>query len=146
MISLCLLAACCALALAFKRFWLDFHFLSPLRKVPGPVRPSWIYGDMRHLIQFSNPIDAFLRYRAAFGGVVRLAGFWGSTRLLISDEAALRHILHRHSYDYPKPDSVRAEFALVVGEAILSAEGDVHKHQRRLSVERCTMASANIRY
>ena len=51
----------------------------------------------------------------------------------LTDPAALNHILLTHSYDYPKPDQVRGEIAKILGKGILFAEGDVHRHQKRMS-------------
>lgn len=53
-------------------------------------------------------------------------------RLLIADPVALNHILVARSYDYPKPDEVRGDLAMILGKGILFAEGDDHRRQRRI--------------
>jgi hypothetical protein len=53
-------------------------------------------------------------------------------RLLLSDPAALNYVLLSNAYDFPKPDEVRGELALILGKGVLFAEGDDHRRQRRI--------------
>lgn len=45
------------------------------------------------------------------------------SRLLLFDPAALNHVLVAHAYEYPKPEEVRGDLAMILGKGILFAEG-----------------------
>lgn len=51
---------------------------------------------------------------------------------MLCDPAALNHVLVSRSYDYPKPEEVRGDLAMILGKGILFAEGDDHRRQRRI--------------
>lgn len=72
-------------------------------------------------------------------------------RLILTDPAALNHVLTSHTYDYAKPDDVRGDLAMVLGKGLVFAEGmsrddlssyhsserpplagETHRRQRRL--------------
>jgi cytochrome P450 len=119
-------------AYAVKRLYLDYYLFSPLRKIPGPPRWSALFGDLRHLLQNTNPIETFDSWREHHGSVARYSGIGGETRLFICDETAMKHILNDKAYQYPKPDFIRRELEMFLGVGILTSEGAQHKRQKRL--------------
>lgn len=42
---------------------------------------------------------------------------------MLTDPAALNHVLTAHTYDYAKPDEVRGDLAMVLGKGVVFAEG-----------------------
>jgi hypothetical protein len=44
-------------------------------------------------------------------------------RLILTDPAALNHVLTSHTYDYAKPEEVRGDLAMVLGKDLVFAEG-----------------------
>jgi cytochrome P450 len=124
---------CVALAAyVVKRLYLDWFYLDHWRRIPGPPRQHPLFGNWRELVQDGSPLQVGIQWRQKYGPVVRMACAWGRTRLVISDKRALRHIMTEHAYEYPKPDDSRRELAFVVGDGLLSSEGDVHRKQKRI--------------
>lgn len=54
-----------------------------------------------------------------------------SERLCLSDPLALSHVL-TNAYVFPKPAGTRSALSNILGDGVLTTEGDVHKRQRRL--------------
>ncbi|GAA5976836.1 hypothetical protein JCM10908_005646 [Rhodotorula pacifica] len=128
--------ACTALALtAFATYWLYRIFVaplfSPLRGVPGPPSEHPLWGNLRPLID-EDPGRAHADWSEKYGGVVRYRGLLGGDRLVLTDPAALNHVLTANTYDYAKPDEVRGDLAMVLGKGVVFAEGEAHRRQRRL--------------
>ncbi|BGP23308.1 hypothetical protein JCM10295v2_002203 [Rhodotorula toruloides] len=106
------------------------HF-SSLRSVPGPRPDHPLWGNLQRLID-EEPGKAHARWTEEFGGAVRYRGLLGGERLILTDSAALNHVLTSHTYDYAKPDEVRGDLAMVLGKGLVFAEGETHRRQRRL--------------
>ncbi|KAF7300126.1 Cytochrome P450 [Mycena kentingensis (nom. inval.)] len=68
--------------------------------IPGPPSPSWLLGN---LLQIQLP-DDYGQYenvwRKLYGGVYRFKGAFGRDRLMVSDVAALHHILNGDDFDF----------------------------------------------
>ncbi|GAA5969353.1 hypothetical protein JCM8115_003109 [Rhodotorula mucilaginosa] len=105
--------------------------LSNLREVPGPKRESFLWGSLPTILE-AEPGRPGVKWMDEFGSVVRYTGFFGEDRLMLCDPAALNHVLVSRSYDYPKPEEVRGDLAMILGKGILFAEGDDHRRQRRI--------------
>ncbi|GAA5971370.1 hypothetical protein JCM8115_003480 [Rhodotorula mucilaginosa] len=120
---------------AFVAYWVYRIFvaplLSPLRVVPGPPSEHPLWGNLRPLID-EDPGRAHADWAEKYGGAVRYRGLLGGDRLVLTDPAALNHVLTAHTYDYAKPDEVRGDLAMVLGKGVVFAEGETHRRQRRL--------------
>ncbi|KAF8802410.1 cytochrome P450 [Phlegmacium glaucopus] len=103
---------------------------SPSRDIPGPLSPSFLYGNFKELSESSN--NALQEdWLNQYGTTIQYKEMLGRTRILTTDLKAINHILF-NSYDYPKPDTVSYTFRQIFGNGVLSVEGDVHKHQRKI--------------
>ncbi|CUA74247.1 Cytochrome P450 4A25 [Rhizoctonia solani] len=71
------------------------------------------------------------QWMETYGSTYSYRGFLLSYRLFTADTRALTYIMTQTD-TFPKPDSVRKGLAEVVGYGLISAEGDVHKRQRRI--------------
>ncbi|KAF8809591.1 cytochrome P450 [Phlegmacium glaucopus] len=100
---------------------------SPSRDIPGPLSPSFLYGNFKELSESSNNAleEDWLNQ---YGTTIRLKGMLGRTRILTTDLKAINHILF-NSYDYQKPEFISYNLRQLFGNGVLSVEGDVHKHQ-----------------
>lgn len=103
---------------------------SPLRTLPGPKSPSFIWGQLKGIYK-SGPSEIHLKWAYEHGPTIAYQALFGRYRLMTMDPKALTYILN-HSYDFPKPDEVRENVAELFGEGLLFAEGDAHKRQRRV--------------
>ena len=105
--------------------------LSPLRDVPT-VKGFPLWGQTFTLI--TQEVAAPLRdWHDELGPIIRFFHPLGSERLSIADDDAIKEILQRDPYNYPKPRRIRQWMAQVLGDSgVLLAEGKEHARQRRV--------------
>ncbi|GAA5876297.1 hypothetical protein JCM16303_007090 [Sporobolomyces ruberrimus] len=124
------------LAVPATALWLAYSiFISPLqsslRDVPGPERKSLLWGNMETIFA-EQPGRSHIQWNEEFGGAARYHGFLGNQRLVLFDSTALNHVLLSNCYEFPKPEEVRGDLAMILGKGVLFAEGDDHRRQRRI--------------
>ncbi|KAF8581822.1 cytochrome P450 [Ramaria rubella] len=95
-------------------------YLSPLRNLPGPKSSSILFGNFSEIFK-AGPGELHAKWVDEYGITL-------SNRLMTYDSKALSYILN-HSYDFQKPEEVRTNLAMLLGEGVLFAEGDSHKRQ-----------------
>ncbi|KAG9019419.1 hypothetical protein FRB90_002571 [Tulasnella sp. 427] len=109
-------------------FW---TYLSPLRILPGPEPSSnYILGHIKAIFESSWGLK-FDEWIDTYGRSFTYTGFVWQRGLITSDSRAVTHMIN-HAYAFPKPWAVREDFIELFGTGILSAEGDVHKRQRKI--------------
>ncbi|CEQ41993.1 SPOSA6832_03754 [Sporobolomyces salmonicolor] len=130
-LAVLLLAAvvCTALYLAYWIFVAPRY--SSIRDVPGPKRDSLLWGNMARIFA-DPPGKTHKAWMDEFGGAARYGGHFGNQRLVLYDSTALNHVLLSNAYDYPKPEEVRGDLAMILGKGVLFAEGEDHRRQRRI--------------
>ncbi|GAA5826477.1 hypothetical protein JCM11251_002387 [Rhodosporidiobolus azoricus] len=106
-------------------------YRSSLRDVRGPPSESFLFGVLPTILK-EEPGKSHVRWMEEYGAAVRYKGFLGDQRLVIYDPVALNHVLLSNAYDYPKPEEVRGELAMILGKGVLFAEGEDHRRQRRI--------------
>lgn len=128
--------AACVLAFMWMR-WATW-----LRDVPGPPRGPLVLGQIRTLLRH-DLVKVCRAWSETYGGMVRVPAMLGvrnscapwltaqEPRLLITDPVALDHVLRKHAYNYPKVRMARRVLCGIMGDGLISAEGDVHRRQRR---------------
>lgn len=67
-----------------------------------------------------------------YGSVVRYFFPFGSERLSIADNDALKHMTIQNAYNYPKPVRAKLWMLRILGEGVLLAEGEEHVRQRKI--------------
>ncbi|KAI0329988.1 cytochrome P450 [Cubamyces sp. BRFM 1775] len=126
------IACACAIAWFLWKAWtvLSRPYRSPLRNLPGPPTSSWLYGNLKtiHAEDIAAPQE---RWAAEYGPNIVYRDFLGHMRLWTADVRAVNHIL-THSIDYQKPEMGRKNLAKLIGEGVLSVEGEQHRIQRRV--------------
>lgn len=103
---------------------------SPYQKLPQPPRPSSLLGNLAELFKADVGVTP-LRWMRTYGGIVPFGGLFGEEWVLVTDPAALTHILVSHCYDFVKSAEVRGRLGRTLGEGLLFTEGDLHRRQRR---------------
>lgn len=104
--------------------------------VPQPKWPGWkapLFGHFG-IIWDAPPAGAHLNWAEELNSDVYVyRGILYGDRIFLGDTHAITQILGPgRSYDYMKPMQVRRLLTEMLGEGLLSAEGDVHKRQRRV--------------
>ncbi|KAJ7274023.1 cytochrome P450 [Mycena rebaudengoi] len=101
---------------------------SPIRHLPGPKSRSWIVGNFFDL---TDEALVTTRWREEFGPHFQYRGLLNRRELYISDTKALNHILTNTNLYGRGVVAIRA-LKNLLGNGILSVEGNLHKQQRKL--------------
>ncbi|CAO3652368.1 unnamed protein product [Cunninghamella blakesleeana] len=83
-------------------------------------------------ILFGETGEAHKRWKEKYGGIVGFKGPWYENRILVTKPEYIKHILTSSEYGYIKPPKVADLLRRVIGNGVVSAEGDVHKKQRKM--------------
>ncbi len=102
---------------------------SKRRPLPGSSGYQMIENVIGYL---TDPLGYMLGMRQRFGGVVSLS-MPGMSACLVSDPALIEHVLVNDSKNYSKDRAIRFMGREVLGQGLLSSEGDLWLRQRRLS-------------
>ncbi|KAJ7245195.1 hypothetical protein C8J57DRAFT_1725260, partial [Mycena rebaudengoi] len=98
---------------------------SPIRHLPGPKNHSWITGNF---FEMADEAPVTTKWREEFGPHFQFKGLFSMRELYTSDTKAIDHIVSNTDLYGRGPVSVRI-FQNLLGNGILSVEGDVHKQQ-----------------
>ncbi|KAH9894818.1 cytochrome P450 [Cubamyces lactineus] len=110
--------------------YLSFVYGSPLRVLPGPPSPSWVYGNLKQIFATESaalPDKWFEQYGKCYVDYE----FFMTPRLWTLDPLALNHIM-MHESDYAKPEVMVREVANTLGRGLLFVQGAEHRQQRRV--------------
>ncbi|KAJ7258932.1 cytochrome P450 [Mycena rebaudengoi] len=101
---------------------------SPIRHLPGPKNHSWIVGNYLDMVD-EAPVTT--RWREEFGPHFQFRDLLNKRELYTSDIKAINHIVTNTNLYGKGPVAIRSLKSLV-GNGIISVEGDPHKQQRKL--------------
>ncbi|KAH9894821.1 cytochrome P450 [Cubamyces lactineus] len=110
--------------------FLAFTLGSPLRIWLGPQTPSWLYGNLREMLEVEDsalPDKLFERY----GKVYVDREFFMTPRLWTLDTVALNYIM-THESDYARPELNLKELSNTLGKGLLFVRGEQHRQQKRI--------------
>ncbi len=135
----------------FYRVYLYPRFFSPLRHLPGPqvyyllipttksVAKSCqdnnvILGQELNKFRADSPVGVQLDWSQRWPDApfIRYLSIAGKEALVVNSLAAHRAVLQTHAYDFVKPPFFARLVGEITGVGLLFAEGEDHKHQRRL--------------
>ncbi|KAI1018854.1 hypothetical protein LB504_013180 [Fusarium proliferatum] len=110
--------------------WIYPYHVSELRHVPTvPGFPLW--GQFFEIATQECGVPQ-RQWHQKYGPIVRYFLPFGSERLSIAEESALRHITRGRPRHYTKPLRVRMWMSRIFGNGLLLAEGDDHLNQRKV--------------
>jgi cytochrome P450 len=81
----------------------------------------------------ANPIKFYSRMQREFGDVVRMRAFPSFYWYLISNPSGIERILQTNQLNYPKAKLFIKPMSLMVGQGMLTSEGEFWRRQRRLA-------------
>ncbi|KAI1352145.1 cytochrome P450 3A5 [Xylaria sp. FL0043] len=116
------------------RVYLYPRFFSPLRHLPGPKDDNIILGQELNKFRANNPVGLQLNWSQRWPDApfIRYLSMAGREALIVNNLAAHRAVLQTHAYDFVKPPFFARLVGEITGVGLLFAEGEHHKHQRRL--------------
>ncbi|KAF9057557.1 cytochrome P450 [Panaeolus papilionaceus] len=112
------------------KVWIWPHFLSPLRKVPGPPLGNIIFGQSPNIIRSEVGTNE-KKWVRQYGPTIRIVGAFGTERMLFLSPEALRQVLVKDWLEYPRPGFMKNILGLVTGYGLLTVTGDEHKQMRK---------------
>ncbi|KAF8953061.1 cytochrome P450 [Flammula alnicola] len=106
------------------------QWTSPLRVLPGPASPSFIYGNMKEIWEAENSV-LHEKWVEQYGSTIKYKEYAGINHLYTLDTKAINHVL-MNNYIYQKREQSRYNLRKILGNGLLVAEADKHKQQRRI--------------
>ncbi|KAI3321886.1 cytochrome P450 3A5 [Xylariaceae sp. AK1471] len=120
----------------FKLFhvYLYPRFFSPLRHLPGPQNNHVILGQELNKFRADNPVGLQLDWSKRWPDApfIRYLSIAGREALVVNSLAAHKAILQTNVYDFVKPPFFARLVGEIAGTGLLFAEGEYHRHQRKL--------------
>lgn len=106
------------------------EYTIPYRNLRGPEPSSIFWGSLKDIIK-APPNALHEEWFRTYGDTVRYRLLLGGQRLTSMDPAFLGYIL-QHSDDFIKPEMTNKVLERMLGRGLLTAEGSVHRRQRRV--------------
>ncbi|KAF5370085.1 hypothetical protein D9758_001087 [Tetrapyrgos nigripes] len=104
--------------------------LNPLRHLNGPPVRSLFVNHLQLVLDPRSSPAAYEKLTKLYGRTMRIRGW--DDRLLTLDPVSLSHVL-KNTAVYQKPWQSRRLITSLIGCGMLSAEGQMHKRQRRVA-------------
>ncbi|KAK9330822.1 cytochrome P450 [Lipomyces starkeyi] len=119
---------------ARRLYYWQIHpfYISKLRTLPQPTaKPHWLWGHFVHLAEDGRQILEWCEENPD-ADVIRTLGVLNTERIVPVSPRAVLEILQTQAYTFIKPPFIARSLNGVLGNGILFAEGEVHKHQRKV--------------
>ncbi|TBU34358.1 cytochrome P450 [Dichomitus squalens] len=120
----------CSVTWFLWKYFRQVFVKSPLDNVPGPAAESFIYGNLRQILD-RNGWD-FIKSLESYDGVAKLHGPLGHRMLFVFDPTALHSVIVKDQYIYEEAAFFISSNLLNFGPGLLSTLGDHHRKQRKL--------------
>jgi len=95
-----------------------------------PTKPGYLLFDSKEIQ--SNVLGFYKRMWKEYGDIVRLPIMPNYSAYLLAHPSYAEHVLSTHQEVYPKADIINKPLNLMMGESILTSEGDSWLKNRRL--------------
>lgn len=114
-------------------FGTDVYAYLPRPSLPGPWYANPFLGHLP-VIRKAPPAEAHLKWADDLGtNVYSYRLLFYRPRIMIGDVKGIMYILSQQvCYGYPKPEDSRKFLNDILGEGLVSAEGETHRRQRRV--------------
>ncbi|KAI0536583.1 cytochrome P450 3A5 [Xylaria digitata] len=118
----------------FHRVYIYPRFFSPLRRLPGPQGNNVIFGQELEKLRAESPIGLQLEWSRKWPDApfIRYLSIAGREVLVVNSLAAHKAVLQTHVYSFVKSPLFARLVGEITGDGLLFAEGEEHRHQRKL--------------
>ncbi|KAI1794335.1 cytochrome P450 [Ganoderma leucocontextum] len=113
------------------KYFRQFLVSSPLDKIPGPPPRSWVYGNLKQVLD-KNGWDFIQNLTDNYPGIVKLNGPLGRRMLYVFEPTALHHIIVKEQHIYEEAAWFIKFNHLRFGPGLLATLGDRHRKQRKM--------------
>ncbi|KAG5637994.1 hypothetical protein H0H81_002355 [Sphagnurus paluster] len=123
--------------IAYIFYWVYENLITaqwnPLHQIGGPPVPGWFKNHLYPVLEPSISPKVYEMFVKKYGRSIRIRGVgpWDE-RLLTLDPISVAHVL-KNSTIYEKPWQSRRLITSLIGCGMLSAEGQIHRRQRRVA-------------
>ncbi|WFD23411.1 hypothetical protein MEQU1_002100 [Malassezia equina] len=111
------------------------EWFTPWKHIPKVKQTdplALFFGDFR-AIKSQQPADQHVKWMNELGPVYRYRHMFQVHRILLADPKAMSYVLSpAKAYQYPKPEYTSAFLTAVLGEGLVSIEGEKHARQRKI--------------
>nr|BED42974.1 cytochrome P450 monooxygenase [Trametes versicolor] len=104
---------------------------SPLDNIPGPPRESFLYGNLRQMLE-RHAWPVYERLTETYPGIAKLAGPLGTRMLYVFDPVAMHNIIIKDQDVFEQAAWIIQSNQIEFGPGLLSTLGDHHRKQRKL--------------
>jgi cytochrome P450 len=94
------------------------------------VHGHWLGGCLRQIQR--EPLDLYRNAWREHGDFIKFRAIPGFYMYLLAHPAAIEYVLQGNMKNYRKPDSFNQSVKLLAGQGILTSEGELWRHQRRI--------------
>ncbi|KAK9237098.1 cytochrome P450 [Lipomyces kononenkoae] len=127
--GLVLLGICCR---SLYNWQIHPFYFSTLRGLPQPrAKPHWLWGHFVHAVDDGQYLLDWCEENPD-ADLMRMLGMMNSERILPVSPRAMMEILQTQAYTFIKPPFMRRSLNGILGNGVLFAEGEDHKHQRKV--------------
>ncbi|KAI0760472.1 cytochrome P450 [Fomes fomentarius] len=123
--------AICFLSWFLWKYLRQIVVRTPLDNIPGPLTKSFLYGNLRQLLD-RNGWGFIEHLTDCYPGIARLSGPLGHRMLYVFDHVALHNIIVKDQYIFEEAAWFINSNMLQFGPGLLSTLGDHHRKQRKL--------------
>ncbi|RPD54893.1 cytochrome P450 [Lentinus tigrinus ALCF2SS1-7] len=125
-------AAICGVSWLLWKYFRQLVVMSSLDNIPGPPSQSFLYGNLKQLLDRRDGWS-FLRYLTdSYPGVVKLHGPLGRRMLYVFDPTAMHNIIVKDQYVFEESEFFIKTNRLLFGPGLLGTLGEHHRRQRKL--------------
>ncbi|KAI0760478.1 cytochrome P450 [Fomes fomentarius] len=121
----------CLVAWFFWKYFRQIVVKSPLDNIPGPPTKSFLYGNLRQLLD-RNGWGFIEHLTDCYPEIARLTGPLGHQMIYVFDPVALHNIIVKEQYIFEEAAWFVNGNMLQFGPGLLSTLGDRHRRQRKL--------------
>ncbi|CEP18330.1 hypothetical protein [Parasitella parasitica] len=107
-------------------------YLSPVNRIPGP-KVGWLpfMGNYPEIVREETGVP-LKKWENMYGGIYAFHGPWNVPRVVVTDSILLKQVLTSNEYDFIKTPQASAFLRRILGDGLLTAEGQAHRHQRKM--------------
>ncbi|KAM5543445.1 hypothetical protein V8D89_002696 [Ganoderma adspersum] len=113
------------------KYFRQFFVSSSLDNIPGPAAGSWVYGNLKQVLN-KNGWDFIQDLTDNYPGIVKLHGPLGHRMLYVFEPNALHHIVVKDQHIYEEATWFIKFNHLRFGPGLLGTLGDHHRKQRKM--------------